>query len=84
MFMQYQDLISAWKTSWREGLLWLVTFLASIMLDIDFGLGIGVLMAVIMNLDLNQNLDIYEMGFVPNNLGIFLDMRYYKAVSILK
>ena len=46
MFMQVYDLPKYWKRDILDGLLWLGTFIAVILLDIDSGLYVGIALNV--------------------------------------
>jgi solute carrier family 26 protein len=81
MFLQVKDLPVAWKQSPFDGLVWLTTFLAVVLLDIDYGLGLGVAVSLIWVLIMGQRPEVCQLGQVPNT-DIFLDINRYQAVSI--
>ncbi|ODN04049.1 Prestin [Orchesella cincta] len=62
MFMQIADLPKAWKESRINGSIWLVTFLATVFLDIEYGLLIGVLITVASLLWKSNAFIITEVG----------------------
>ena len=76
-----KDLPVAWKQSPFDGLVWLTTFLAVVLLDIDYGLGLGVAVSLIWVLIMGQRPEVCQLGQVPNT-DIFLDINRYQAVSI--
>lgn len=80
MFMQVKDLPVAWRQSPFDGMIWLTTFLAVVMLDIDYGLGLGVALSLICVLIMGQRPKVCRLGQVPNT-EIFLDIIRYQAVS---
>jgi MFS superfamily sulfate permease-like transporter len=80
MFMQTKDLPVAWRQSPFDGMIWLTTFLAVVLLDIDYGLGMGVTLSLICVLIMGQRPKICRLGRVPNT-QIFLDINRYQAVS---
>lgn len=82
MFMQIKDLKKAWSNSYMDGLLWLITFLSVILLDIDLGLGVGLFMSVTYLLLMGQDTKISLLGQVPYT-DLYLDVDRYHKVNIL-
>jgi len=80
MFLQVKDLPVAWKQSPFDGMVWLTTFLAVVLLDIDYGLGLGVAVSLIWVLIMGQRPEVCQLGQVPNT-DIFLDINRYQAAS---
>jgi solute carrier family 26 protein len=80
MFLQVKDLPMAWKQSPFDGMVWLITFLAVVLLDIDYGLGLGVAVSLIWVLIMGQRPEVCQLGHVPNT-DIFLDINRYQAAS---
>jgi len=80
MFMQMKDAPVAWRQSPFDGMIWVTTFLAVVLLDIDYGLGLGVAVSLICVLIMGQRPRICQLGQVPNT-QIFLDINRYQAVS---
>lgn len=80
MFLQVKDLPVAWKQSPFDGMVWLTTFLAVVLLDIDYGLGLGVAVSLTSVLVMGQRPEVCQLGQVPNT-DIFLDINRYQAVS---
>jgi MFS superfamily sulfate permease-like transporter len=80
MFLQVKDLPVAWKQSPFDGMIWLTTFLAVVLLDIDYGLGLGVALSLLCVLIMGQRPQVCRLGQVPNT-EIFLDVNRYQAVS---
>ncbi|RWS19924.1 solute carrier family 26 member 10-like protein, partial [Leptotrombidium deliense] len=48
MFIQIKDMVTAWRMSRCEGVIWLVTFLAVVFLGVDIGLIVGVIFSLIV------------------------------------
>jgi MFS superfamily sulfate permease-like transporter len=46
MFIQFRDFTSTLKSSPLDSVIWMVTFLAVVIVDIDIGLGVGVLASI--------------------------------------
>ncbi|KDR19089.1 prestin-like isoform X2 [Zootermopsis nevadensis] len=80
MFMQLKDLPMAWRQSPFDGMIWLTTFLAVVLLDIDYGLGLGVALSLICVLIMGQRPKVCRLGQVPNT-QIYLDINRYQAAS---
>lgn len=77
MLLQAKDLPSFWRLSKLDGLVWIITFLTVVLVDIDYGLlvGLGLSLATI----LVQGMKPYTclLGAMPN-MDIYLDCKRYK------
>ncbi|XP_049782755.1 sulfate transporter-like isoform X1 [Schistocerca cancellata] len=82
MFMQIKEVPKIWHESRKEGLIWIVTFLAVVFIDIDYGLAIGIALALLCVLIMGQRPKVYLMGHVPNT-HIYLDLSRYQAAEAL-
>lgn len=80
MFMQVKEFPVILKKSKMDAIVWMGTFLVSVLWDIDYGLGAGFLLSVLSILLYGQKLHIYPLGKVPNN-NLYLDLRHYQVVS---
>jgi solute carrier family 26 protein len=82
MLMQAKDLPSFWRLSKLDGLVWIITFLTVVLVDIDDGLlvGLGLSLASI----LVQGMKPYTclLGAMPN-MDLYLDCSRYREVSAL-
>jgi solute carrier family 26 protein len=82
MLLQAKDLPSFWRLSKLDGLVWIITFLTVVLVDIDYGLlvGLGLSLASI----LIQGMKPYTclLGAMPN-MDIYLDCNRYKEVILL-
>lgn len=82
MLLQARDLSSFWRLSKLDGLVWIITFLTVVLVDIDYGLlvGLGLSLASI----LVQGMKPYTclLGVMPN-MDIYLDTNRYREVSAL-
>ncbi|CAG2068943.1 unnamed protein product, partial [Timema podura] len=78
MFMQVKDLPGAWRLSPFDGMVWLVTFLSVVLLDIDYGLGIGVALSLLCVIIMGQRPKVCRLGHVPST-NIYLDITRYQA-----
>nr|CAD7264974.1 unnamed protein product [Timema shepardi] len=81
MFMQVKDLPRAWRLSPFDGMVWLVTFLSVVLLDIDYGLGIGVALSLLCVIIMGQRPKVCRLGHVPST-NIYLDITRYQASAI--
>lgn len=78
--MQAKDLVRFWKLSKFDALIWILTFLACVLCDIDVGLLVGVIMSLAV---------IFIQGIKPytcllgavTDTDLYLDMNRYKGVS---
>jgi len=80
MFMQVKDFPVILRKSKMDAVVWMGTFLVSVLWDIDYGLGAGLLLSMLSILLYGQKLQIYPLGKVPNN-DLYLDVRHYQVVS---
>ncbi|GAB6033492.1 hypothetical protein CHUAL_013373 [Chamberlinius hualienensis] len=76
MFLQFRDLKKAWGISKLEGLTWLITFLSVSLINIDVGLGIGVLFSLLSVVWRSQKPDISILGLLPNT-ELYKDIKRY-------
>lgn len=81
MFMQVKDMVAMWKISRIEAAIWLVTFFSTVLIDIDFGLAVGVVFSLLVLLSKNQRPTSYLLGRVPNT-DIYLDPKMYPQVLL--
>ncbi|KAF4533478.1 hypothetical protein B566_EDAN000963 [Ephemera danica] len=72
------DMPKFWRKSKMDGIVWLVVFLSVIVIDIDYGLGIGFLLSA--GLIFIYGLKAYTclLGNIPNT-DLYLDINRYKA-----
>lgn len=80
MFMQVKEFWRAWKQSKRDGIIWLVTFLSVIILDIDKALIIGLVISVLSIVLVGQKPTVITLGHIPTT-SIYLDIKCYNGVS---
>lgn len=80
MFLQFQDLVQITKLSKLDGFVWLATFLSVVVLDVDYGLGIGLLTSTCCLLYRSQSASMVVLGRIPGT-QIFRDKRLYKKAE---
>jgi MFS superfamily sulfate permease-like transporter len=73
MFMQFQDLPKAWKESRLNAVVWMSAFLSTVILDIEFGLGVGLLLSI-LNLIWKSNKPVVSVLGVYPRSNIYVDM----------
>jgi len=79
--MQVKDLFHAWRHSHADALVWLGSFLGVVLLDIDYGLGLGVSFSLLTLIIRGQKPILRVLGNVPGT-QIYLDIKCYHSVSL--
>lgn len=79
--MQVKDLFQAWRHSHADALVWLGSFLGVVLLDIDYGLGLGVSFSLLTLIIRGQKPLLRVLGSVPGT-QIYLDIKCYHSVSV--
>ncbi|XP_042860864.1 prestin-like [Penaeus japonicus] len=78
MFLQVNDLKRVWAISRADASIWIAAFLAVVVIDIDYGLMVGVLMSLIVLLLRGQKPSTAILGSIPNT-DIYLDIKKYSS-----
>lgn len=78
MFMQFYDLAARWKISKIDSTIWISSFLGVVIIDIDYGLVIGIIVSLFVLLARNQKPVTARLGHIPNT-DIYLDKEKYSA-----
>ncbi|CAL4108342.1 unnamed protein product [Meganyctiphanes norvegica] len=78
MFMQFHDLNARWKISKIDSIIWISSFLGVVIVDIDYGLVIGIIVSLFVLLARNQKPVTARLGHIPNT-DIYLDKDKYSA-----
>lgn len=78
--MQTLDLPGIWRKSTFDGILWVSTFSAVVLLDIDYGLAFGVVISLISLIMRGQSPRVFKLGQIPN-INIFVDIKRYEKVN---
>ncbi|CAG0893743.1 unnamed protein product [Darwinula stevensoni] len=76
LFSQFRDLKKAWLVSKLEAVVWMTTFLSVVLIDIVYGLAIGVAASLTTLIWRDQRAYACVLGHIPNT-GIFVDVRRY-------
>lgn len=83
MFLQVNDLQRVWKISRIDATIWISTFLGVVIIDIDYGLLVGVIVSLLVLLGRSQKPRTARLGHIPNT-DLYLDVTKYHAVSTLR
>ena len=76
MFKQMKDIPHYWKIDKLDFVTWIVTFLSTIILDVDYGLMIGLITLLFLNTHRNQSLELKTLG-QANDFEIHSDVKKY-------
>uniref|UniRef100_W5KJX2 Solute carrier family 26 member 5 n=1 Tax=Astyanax mexicanus TaxID=7994 RepID=W5KJX2_ASTMX len=80
MFKQVRDIPALWRTSKIELAVWLVAFVASVLLGLDFGLLVAVGFAILTVIYRTQRPKSVILGQIPNT-GLYYDIDEYEEAS---
>uniref|UniRef100_T1J0G6 STAS domain-containing protein n=1 Tax=Strigamia maritima TaxID=126957 RepID=T1J0G6_STRMM len=92
MFLQFRDLKKAWNVSIMEAMIWLVSFLAVLLADVDIGLIVGVCFSLLTVIFRTLNCEVFKIKIaLPNTclLGrisgtdIYVELDKYKEAKEL-
>ncbi|KAK5650562.1 hypothetical protein RI129_001591 [Pyrocoelia pectoralis] len=77
LFLQLGDFIRIWKLSKLDALVWMITFLSVVFVNMDIGLLVGFLLSLTQIIIMGFKPYTCLLGSVPNT-DIYLDSRRYK------
>ncbi|EEB13233.1 Pendrin, putative [Pediculus humanus corporis] len=80
LLLQVLDLPKIIKENLMDGIIWIGTFFAVILIDIDIGLGVGILLSVVSLAFSSSVLKVNVIGQVPQS-NIYLNMEFYKSAT---
>ncbi|KAF2360573.1 SLC26A/SulP transporter [Trinorchestia longiramus] len=80
MLLKVIDMVKMWKISKADAMLWNVTVLAVVLIDVDLGLLVGVLVAISLLVVRGQHPIMARLGHVPDS-DLYLDLKYYKKAT---
>ena len=80
MFLQVNDLKRVWKVSHIDATIWISSFLGVVIIDIDYGLLIGITVSLVVLLCRAQQPKTARLGHIANT-DLYLDVSKYSAVS---
>ncbi|XP_061107478.1 prestin isoform X2 [Conger conger] len=80
MFKQLRDIPALWRTSKIELAIWLVAFVASVLLGLDYGLLVAIGFAIITVIYRTQSPKSIVLGQVPDT-GMYYDIEEYEEAT---
>ena len=81
LFLQVNDLAKLWSYSRLDAAVWLTTFFVSVMVDMDYGLLVGVVASALVLLLRAQQPPAFQLGHVPFT-DLYLDLDRYQKVRL--
>ncbi|XP_076861554.1 prestin isoform X1 [Brachyhypopomus gauderio] len=80
MFKQVRDIPALWKTSKIELAVWVVSFVASVLLGLDYGLLVAMAFAIVTVIYRTQRPKSVVLGHVPDT-GLYCDIDEYEEAT---
>ncbi|XP_037315680.2 prestin [Pungitius pungitius] len=80
MFKQFRDIPVLWRTSKIELAIWLVAFVASVLLGLDYGLLVAISFAILSVIYRTQSPKSAILGHVPGT-GLYCDVDEYEEAA---
>uniref|UniRef100_A0AAX7VNK9 STAS domain-containing protein n=1 Tax=Astatotilapia calliptera TaxID=8154 RepID=A0AAX7VNK9_ASTCA len=80
MFKQFRDIPSLWRTSKIELAIWVIAFIASVLLGLDYGLLVAVTFAILTVIYRTQSPKTSILGHVANT-GLYCDVDEYEEAA---
>lgn len=80
MFKQFRDIPALWRTSKIELAIWLVAFVASVLLGLDYGLLVAIAFAILTVIYRTQSPKSGVLGHVPGT-GLYCDVDEYEEAA---
>ncbi|KAM9334539.1 prestin [Symphorus nematophorus] len=80
MFKQFRDIPMLWRTSKIELVIWLVAFVASVLLGLDYGLLVAITFAILTVIYRTQSPKSGVLGHVPGT-GLYCDVDEYEEAA---
>uniref|UniRef100_A0A4W6E5I2 Solute carrier family 26 member 5 n=1 Tax=Lates calcarifer TaxID=8187 RepID=A0A4W6E5I2_LATCA len=80
MFKQFRDIPTLWRTSKIELAIWLVAFVASVLLGLDYGLLVAISFAILTVIYRTQSPKTATLGHVPGT-GLYCDVDEYEEAA---
>uniref|UniRef100_A0A7N6B0J8 STAS domain-containing protein n=1 Tax=Anabas testudineus TaxID=64144 RepID=A0A7N6B0J8_ANATE len=80
MFRQFRDIFTLWRTSKIELAIWLVAFVASVLLGLDYGLLVAIAFAILTVIYRTQSPRSAVLGHV-NGTALYCDVDEYEEVT---
>lgn len=83
MFLQALEFPKFWRIGRLHGLTWITSFLATVLLDIAYGLAIGIMISTIVLLWRSNRVDVSVLGSYANS-DLYIDVNSNDHVSFKK
>ncbi|KAG7455842.1 hypothetical protein MATL_G00245290 [Megalops atlanticus] len=83
MFKQLKDIPALWRTSKIELAIWLVSFIASVLLGLDYGLLVAIGFAILTVIYRTQSPKSIILGQIPDT-GLYCDVEEYEEATEYK
>ncbi|XP_042860866.1 solute carrier family 26 member 6-like [Penaeus japonicus] len=80
MFVQFRELVALWPVSKLDALIWISSFLACVVVNIDYGLFVGIGVSIMVLLYRSQSPSLRRLGRVPGT-DLYLDCDRYEATE---
>ncbi|XP_047492270.1 solute carrier family 26 member 6-like isoform X2 [Penaeus chinensis] len=80
MFMQFHELVALWPVSKLDAIIWVSTFLTCVVINIDYGLFVGIGVSVLVLLSRSQSPSLQRLGRVPGT-DLYLDCDKYATAQ---
>ncbi|XP_062374578.1 prestin isoform X3 [Sardina pilchardus] len=80
MFKQFRDIPTLWRTSRIELAIWIVAFVASVLLGLDYGLMVSISFAILTVIYRTQSPKSMILGQVPDS-GLYYDVDTYEECA---
>ncbi|KAK3581235.1 hypothetical protein CHS0354_032954 [Potamilus streckersoni] len=80
MFLQVFDLVNLWKVAKIDFCVWIVAFLGTVLLDVDMGLAVGVIFALLTIICRSQRPYVCVVGQIPDT-DIYRDISVYREAK---
>ncbi|CAL8078988.1 unnamed protein product [Orchesella dallaii] len=82
MFLQAAEFPNFWRNSTLHGIIWLTTFLATVLLDIEYGLAAGILLSTVILLWRSNRSEVSILGSYANS-DLYIDINSNEHVQEL-
>uniref|UniRef100_A0AAY4AA16 SLC26A/SulP transporter domain-containing protein n=1 Tax=Denticeps clupeoides TaxID=299321 RepID=A0AAY4AA16_9TELE len=82
MFKQYYDVIMLWRTNRVDLVIWLVTYVSTLLFNLDMGLGASIAFALLTIVLRTQHPQYSILGQVPGT-ELYMDLETHKEVPLL-
>lgn len=82
MLIQVTSIKRFWSLSKLDGMVWIVTFLTTVIINVDIGLLVGVIVSLLSVMILGMKPYTCLLGSVPGT-DLYVDIKRYKKVILV-